>query len=207
MLNEERQRAKTSIQQIVTEFSGETRWGTRPHDEVIKLGADFCDELMNMAETLEDERKVRCTSLFSNLVLVFVAETRYYEGISDEELEAIGQIFGEMEALRDEFLEEGFTDIMFDKIMFIREIFLTNTVCREDYDCRYRQGMPYPNFIDLYEIVHAINANWEKLCCNNEFMKEKTALCEMRHQGMTADFDGGRTRAHEFLNLIDGIVK
>mgnify|MGYP007070327642 CR=1 FL=1 len=183
MLSEERTKAKTEIWKNVTEFSGETRWKWIPNSKVIKMGTKFCDELINLADTLEDEHKVHCTALFANVVLVFVAETRYYDEISEEELEAISKIFDELRVLRDEFLCNGLTDDMFDKIMYIRDIFLTNTVCREDYDCKYRQGMPFPNFVDLYKIVYKLNRNWDMLVGDERFKRKKIEFFELRHFG------------------------
>ena len=207
MLTEERTKAKAEIQQNVTEFSGETRWKWVPNKKVIQRGTKFCDELMSLADTLEDEHKVHCTALFANVVLVFVAETRYYDQISEEELEAIDKIFEELRALRDEFLCNGLTDEMFDKIMYIRDLLLTNTVCREDYDCKYRQGMPFPSFIDLYEIVYKLNRNWNKLIADEGFKRKKVEFFELRHFGTCSDHDDNRRFVREYLEMLDSILK
>ena len=206
MLEKERQKAKGEIQKNIAEFSGETRWKRTPHASVIKLGTKFCNELIDLTETLDQENKINHVSLFSNVVVVLVAQTSAYEGISKEELEAFEKLFDELRVLRDEFLKNGLTDYMFDKIMYIRELFLTNTVCREDFDCKYRQGMPFPNFIDLYEIVHKINANWDSLVENKDFKRKRVDFFELRHFDNT---DTGKERkfAREFLNMLDEILK
>ena len=205
MLEKERQKAKGEIQKNIAEFSGETRWKRTPHSSVIEMGTKFCNELIDLTETLDQENKISHVSLFSNVVLVLVAETSAYEGISDDELEAFEKLFDELRVLKDEFLKNGLTDYMFEKIMYIRELFLTNTVCREDYDCKYRQGMPFPNFVDLYEIVHKINVNWDNLVKDKDFRRKKVDFFEFRHFDCT---DTGKERefAREFLNMLDEIL-
>lgn len=206
MLTEERKRVKTEIWQDVKEFSGETRWKCVPNSDVIKKGTKFCGEIMNLVDSLEDEHKVHCTALFANVVLIFVAQTRCYEKIYEEELEAIDKIFDELRVLRDEFLSKGLTDNMFEKIMYIREIFLTNTICREDYDCKYRQGMPFPNFVDLYQIVHKLNRNWDKLVSDEGFKRKKIEFFELRHFGAYTGSDDNRAMAREYLEMLNNIL-
>ena len=207
MLEEKRQKAKGEIRKNIEEFSGITRWNRKPHKGVIEKGTIFCDELMGFADNLEDEIKVSQISLFSNLALVIVAQTSAYEEISDEELDAFDRIFDVMRALRSEFLNAGLTDEMFDKIMYIRDIFLTNTVCREDYDCKYRQGMPFPNFDDLYQIVYKLNRNWNKLIADEGFKRKKVEFFELRHFGTCTESGDNRAMAREYLEMLDNILK
>lgn len=47
--------------------------------------------------------------------------------------------------------------------MYVRDIINTNTNYREDYESKYRQCMIFPSFVDLYDIVHKIIGNWDKL--------------------------------------------
>lgn len=204
MLEEKRQKAKSEIRKNIEEFSGVTRWNRIPHKGVIEKGTKFCDELMCLADNLEDEIKVSQISLFSNLALVIVAQTSAYEEISNEELDAFDRIFDVMRALRSEFLNAGLTDEMFDKIMYFREIFLTNTICREDYDCKYRQSMPFPDFALLYNVVNILNERWEVFAASYEFKQRNVRFCEMRHFGNNNN-DDALSFSREFLKMLEDL--
>ena len=111
--------------------------------------------------------------------------------INDDELDAISKIFDELRAICTDFVNGCKFDIIFDKSMYIREIFLTNTVGREDYDCKYRQGMIFPNFCDVYEIVHKIEANWDKLKESDNFsMLFMNFRREWYHAEINSDYHG-----------------
>lgn len=204
---EVRKTAESDIKRDVAEFSDSTRWGAKPNSEVIKMGTQFCDELLELAGTLEDEHKIHYTTMFSNVVLVFVSGTRYYEEISAGELKAISKIFDELRAIRDDFMDNGLLDRAFERTMYVREIFLTNTIGREDYDCKYRQGMIFPNFIDVYEIVHKIETNWDILSQNEVFsmlflgFKEEWKRSEMKRSDATPI--DARLAARQFIEMLD----
>ncbi len=166
---ETRKKTKTGIGDVIKEFSGTTRWGSKPNEAIIKLGTEFCQELLDYADKLDNMDTVHRLGLFANTVLALVAGTRCYDTISKEEFEAFNGIFEVLKLLRAEMiLGTDFNDI-FDRLMYIREIFMTNTAKREDFDCKERQFMIFPSYIDVYEIVTMIINNWEKLCESDDF--------------------------------------
>ena len=226
MIDDVRGNAISSIEYDITELSGPTRWGDKPNSEVIKLGTKFCEDLLNYARTSDNMDKVHSTSLFSGVATILVAGTRHFEDISDEELDAIRKIFDEITAIWKASFEEESFNKTFDRIMYVREIFITNTVCREDFDGKYRQSMIFPNFVDLYEIVHKIEANWDKLKEAEDFtmmftyfrtdwyhaevrskgdiMLEKKGLGgETRRPENLPEYIDPHARAREFMKMLD----
>ena len=215
MIDDVRGNAISSIEYDITELSGPTRWGDKPNSEVIKLGTKFCEDLLNYARTSDNLDKVHSTSLFSGVATILVAATRDFDKIFDEI----------MAIWKASFEEESFNKT-FDRIMYVREIFITNTVCREDYDGKYRQSMIFPNFVDLYEIVHKIEANWDKLKETEDFVmlftyyRKEWYHAEVRSKGdimLEKKGLGGETcrpenlpehidphaRAREFMKMLD----
>lgn len=159
-----RENLRAAIESDIISFSGETNWGPKPNSKVIEMGEAFCRELIKCADAFGDDDDASQMGFFSNVVVrVLVANTRYFEKINDDELTAISNIFNDLRALRDEFVRDRDFDTIFNKCMYVREMYLTNALCREDYDCKYRQSMIFPNFCDLYEIGHKILVNWDKL--------------------------------------------
>lgn len=158
-----------AIEEDIKAFSEPTKWRLKPNDEVIEMGRTFCNELIGYANTLEDMHQVHCMSFFSSIAGVFIGSTRCFEKLSEEELKTIGNIFDEMRSLRTEFIEGCEFDIIFDKMIYAKDIFVTNSICRKDYEGAYRQNMIFPDFSDVYEIIHKIDSNWEKLKESEDF--------------------------------------
>ncbi|MBR2705332.1 MAG: hypothetical protein IKE91_07670 [Clostridia bacterium] len=196
-LNENR----AAIEGAIVSFSGETQWGSKPNAKVIEMGEAYCRELIKCLDAFGGDDDASKLCFFSDVVVrVFVAGTRYYEEIGNEELKAIAGIFNELRMLRDEFIRDRKFDVVFNKAMYVREMFLTNTISREDYDCKYRQSMIFPNFCDLYKIVHKILANWDKL---NEYSDFHLMFTYFRrdwyHTEINADYHGD-----VFLDKVQG---
>lgn len=165
-----REGTRVVIEARVKEFSNETKWGDKPNIKVVEMGEKFCDEMIEYTNTLEDMDSVFRMELFAITVCNLVECTRYYDEYNDEELEAISKIFDVLRAIRTRMIEGVDFGIIFDQIMYAKEIFLTNAAGREDYDCKYRQGMIFPSFIDMYEIVNKIESNWDKLAESDDFL-------------------------------------
>jgi len=228
MIYDVRGNAIRAIEHDMVEFNSQTRWGGKPNREVIKMGTKFCEELLEYAKTSDFEDKVHCTGLFSSVALILIAGTRDFDVMSEEELEAMSKIFDDLRAIWADFLEKDTFEKMFDRIMYVREIFLTNAVCREDYDCKYRQSMIFPNFVDLYEIEHKIETNWDKfkastdstymfmsfrqewysthVRCRGDICMEKAGLSTAyRPKNLPEEIDP-RAKAREFLRMIDKVI-
>ncbi len=161
---------RMGIEKDIASLYTDSIWGPKANAKVIEMGVKFCKELLKCMDACNDEEFSSKMHYFSDVVVrVLVAGTRYYEEISEEELKAIGGIFNELRGLRDEYIRDRDFNVIFEKSMYIREIFLTNAVGRKDDDGKYRQSMIFPNFCDLYEIVHKILSNWDKLTKSGDF--------------------------------------
>lgn len=165
-----REGTRAVIEAKVKEFSNETHWGDKPNDKVVQMGKKFCDEMLEYANTLDDMDSVFRMELFAITVCDLVGCTRSYDSYGDEELEAISKTFDVLRDIRTRMIDGVDFGIIFDQIMYAKEIFLTNAAGREDFDCKYRQSMIFPNFVDMYEIVNKIESNWDKLAETDNFL-------------------------------------
>lgn len=171
MVENKREEIKTSILNDVGKFSGDTIWGDTPNAKVIELGKKFCEELAEKVDVINDDDKAFQLSFFSDvLVPPLVAGTRSYEDISDEELEAFSKIFDDLRAVVKSFVDGCDFGIIFEKTMYVQNMFITNAISREDFDCKYRQYMIFPSYCDVYEIVHRVMTKWDKLIQSEDFL-------------------------------------
>lgn len=169
MIEASRIGVRESIENDISDFSNDTLWGPKPNRAVIRLGRKFCDETLEHVDTINDMNVIQHLAFFSKIVLVLVASTRHYEEIDDEELTAIGNILDDLRVLRADIISGSDFERIYLCAMYVRDIICTNTYYREDSDGLYRQNMIFPNFCDLYDIVHKIVNNWDKLDAADDF--------------------------------------
>lgn len=207
MLKDERIKTKEAIEANRMEMSGLTRWGNTGAKEVIALANTFCDKLVENVDSLSDEKKVHFMVYFSNLALITVATTRDFEALSEYEIKAYEKLFDIFGQLCEESIELGVSDCLFSKIYYVRDIILENAVGREDFDCKYREGMIFPDHVDMYRIVKAIVTYWKVLYLDSDFSLVFSQFKRDWHEHeMKFDNDStrpnGRERAAKFMAII-----
>ncbi len=207
MLKDERIKTKEAIEANRMEMSGLTRWGNTGAKEVIALANTFCDKLVENVDSLDDEVRVRFMGNFSNLALITVATTRDFEALSEREVMAYEKLFDVFGQLCDESVKLGVSDCLFCKIYCVRDIILENAVGREDFDCKYREGMIFPDHVDMHNIIRAIVTHWEMLYLDSDFSLVFSQFKREWHEyEMKSDNDStrpnGRERAAKFMAII-----
>lgn len=169
-IEEKRKALQKSIEKDVMSFCGKTVWGPPSNDKVIEMGKKFCEKLTDYANNMEDEGKAGQLCFFTHAIIPpFVATTRASEELGEEDLAVIGKVFDDISAVVEGFVNGNPFDEIFMQMIFIHEIFLTNAMRREDSDDKYRQYMIFPDYSDVYEIVHKVLSNWDKLNQDKDF--------------------------------------
>ena len=131
----------------------------------------------------------------------YLAEnTRNYQKMSDEDLEAFKKIFEEIYALYDETLkkkDQG--ENITNKISCISEIANKNKVGMHDSPISHedwRDGMIFRNYENLWKVIHRVNTEWDELCSRGfsvnvfyefweAFKYDKASSKERPKEGMT----------------------
>jgi len=166
MIEKERSRTKETIASSWKEMSGLTRWGNSGSKEIVALANTFCGELVELVDTLDDQKRIHFMGFFANIALVTVGMTKDFEKLNEREIKAFENLFDVLREVRNDIVKFGVTDMLFYEAYYIRDIILENAIGREDYDCKMREGMIFPNYEDLYNIVRTVVDNWG-LCCND----------------------------------------
>ena len=130
--------------------------------------------------------------------------TRNYEPLTAEEFEALQRIFAELKLLQNEVV--GSWGIL-DKIRCICEIACKNMVGMRDTKNsheRYRDGMIFQKYDDLYKIIHRVNTEWEDLC------KRGFSVQVFYDYWQALPYTGIKTEEEKMellMSLLDGRIK
>ena len=165
-----REKVIESISQYRDKSVGENHWGNHAEKHVSEMVESFHNDLIRIANNMEDCFNNRILlHYFANIAMLISATTRDFEPLKDDEIEAYNCLMDDIKALCADCLKNGFGSKKFFTIFYVREIIKLNALYREDVDCVYRCSMITPNHRDMYEIVHCIVTNADKLLEFKEF--------------------------------------
>ena len=148
----------------------------------------------------------------------YLAEnTRNYQKMSDEDIEAFKKIFEEIYALYDETLKKKDQDEnIADKISCISEIANKNKTGMHDSPMSHeywKDGMIFQNYENLWKIIHRVNTEWDELCSRGFSVKIFYQFWEaFKYDKASSKERAGKEMSEQekiefFMELLDGKMK